>query len=45
MLPDTTGAYDGVLMGMGDRNWAMSDAPLGQAPIEGIQLPLSLKHI
>jgi hypothetical protein len=42
VLPDLTGAHDGVLMVMGERNWAMSDAPLGQAPIKGFQLPTTI---
>ncbi|MBC8243773.1 MAG: hypothetical protein H8E20_05210 [Verrucomicrobia bacterium] len=42
-LADLSGnGHDGALMGMGDRNWAMSAAPLGQAPIDGIQLPTTI---
>ena len=42
VLPDGAGGNDGVLMGMGDRNWTISEAPLGQAPLEGFELPTTL---
>ena len=42
VLPDLLEGYDGVLMGMGDRNWTISEAPLGQAPLEGFELPTTL---
>ena len=42
VLPDGVGGNDGVLMGMGDRNWTISEAPLGQAPLEGFELPTTL---
>lgn len=43
VLPDALGKHDGVLVGMNDRNWALSDAPLGQAPLEGIELPVTVE--
>ena len=43
VLPDALGKHDGVLIGMNDRNWALSDAPLGQAPLEGIELPVTVE--
>ena len=42
VLPDLLEGYDGVLMGMGGRNWTISEAPLGQAPLEGFELPTTL---
>jgi hypothetical protein len=42
VLPDAIGGNDGVLMGMGDRNWTISEAPLGQAPLEGFELPTTI---
>ena len=31
-----------MLVGMGDRNWGVSNAPLGQAPLEGLNLPTTI---
>ncbi|MEO1862860.1 MAG: LamG domain-containing protein, partial [Verrucomicrobiia bacterium] len=42
VLPDAIGGNDGVLVGMGDRNWGVSNAPLGQAPLEGLNLPTTI---
>ena len=45
ILPDesTLGKHDGTLVGLNDRSWVLSDAPLGQAPMEGIQLPVTIE--
>ena len=43
VLPDALGKHDGVLVDMNDRNWVLSDAPLGQAPLEGIELPVTVE--
>ncbi len=42
VLPDTLGKHDGALVGMNDRSWVLSSAPFGQAPLEGIQLPVTI---
>ena len=42
MLPDALGKHDGALIGMNDLNWTLSDAPLGQAHLDGIQLPVTI---
>ena len=42
VLPDAIAGNDGVLVGMGDRNWTISEAPLGQAPLEGFELPTTV---
>ena len=42
VLPDVVGGNDGTLVGMGDRNWTISEAPLGQVPLEGFELPTTL---
>ena len=43
ILPDALGKHDGTLVGLNDRSWVLSDAPLGQAPMEGIQLPVTIE--
>jgi len=42
LLPDELGKHNGTLVGMNDRSWTLSDAPLGQASMEGIQLPVTI---
>ena len=42
VLPDALGKHDGALVGMNNRSWTLSNAPLGQAPLEGIQLPVTI---
>ena len=42
VLPDALGKHDGALIDMNDRSWTLSDAPLGQAPLDGIQLPVTI---
>jgi hypothetical protein len=43
VLPDLLEGHDGVLMGMGDKNWVASSAPLGQPLLDGIPVPTTIQ--
>ncbi|MBT6958335.1 MAG: LamG domain-containing protein, partial [Opitutae bacterium] len=43
VLPDFLEGHDGLLMGMEDKNWVASSAPLGQPLLDGIPVPTTIQ--